>query len=119
MFVSDLASVVLDYKQFKAVHCVEANGMFETFLEKRQGASHLPCANSESFKVCRICIHMKPQGLLFTFSTAWLNLFFDVSITDIGWSSEGSSFVLWPEWIGIFIVILFICLFLSLDTESR
>lgn len=84
MFVSDLASVVLDYKQFKVVHCVEANGMFEIFLEKRQGASHLPCAHSESFSAHRICFHIKSQGLLFTFSTAWLNLFFDVSLQILG-----------------------------------
>lgn len=30
--MSNLASVVLDYKQFKVVHCAEANGMFKIFL---------------------------------------------------------------------------------------
>lgn len=76
MFVSDLASVVLDYKQFKVVHCVEANGMFEIFLEKRQGASHLPCADSESFRVRRICFHIKVTGPTFhvLYSTAELVL---------------------------------------------
>lgn len=61
----------------------------------------------------------KVTGPTFHVLYSMAELVLDVSITDTGWSSEGASFVLWPERLGIFIVVLFICLFLSFDTESR
>lgn len=99
MFVSNPASVVLDYKQFKVVHCAEANGMFEIFLWRR-GRELCICPvliHQVLMRTEYVCIHVKPQDLLPMLSTAWLNLLSGVFVADTGLFLEASSFVLPPN----------------------
>lgn len=85
MFVGELASVVLDYKQFKVEHCAEANRMFSIFLPRSSRelclcptlickvlmytevqsckAIVLPCAFSQRGRTCsRVCLSQTSGG---------------------------------------------------------
>jgi hypothetical protein len=97
VFVGKLASVVLDYKQFKVEHCAEANGMFEIFLPTSGRELCICPVLICKVLMCTEYISCKAIELPFMFATAWLNLFPGMFITDVGQClGEGSNFVLWP-----------------------
>lgn len=90
MFLSDWASVVLFYKQFKVLHCIGATGTtwrYYFLCEQQQRTLSdlyicLVLVHRLNLDLGRIYIYIKTQSLFFLFSLTLLNLFSEMFIAN-------------------------------------